>query len=344
MSRPTPPVSSRPSAGIPPRRERRLAGVAAAGLLAAGLAVGGAGPASANLVGGADSPTGNAADPAPERDLTGAGLAYDRRRGALVGVIGFRADPTRETAGFVTLFAGTRTATGCDGYPAVGFASSTAAFDARWSLLTAAGASVTTHPATKRGGQTTLQRFQVVDARLKGQRPDCAVATLTDPADSSVVWETTGPIALKAIPVLAAGLRGVPKTLTAGSSRRVRVVLRNEGDAATRAGRVRVTGARGLRVTPRAPRVKSIRAGGSRTVTLRVSLTSRARPTTALRVTATAGDQRARAEGKIALRRPARSGGGGGGGGADTGGARTCTRYVPDLFGDSGGSLALVPC
>lgn len=333
------PVSFHAPAGVASRRAHPLVRVVATGLVAVGLGAVGASPASANLVGGADSPVGNAADPAPERDLTGAGLAYDRRRGALVGAVGFRADPTRETAGFVTLFAGTRTATGCDGYPAVGFASSSAAFDGRWSLLTAAGAPVTTHPATKRGGQTAFQRFEVVDARLKGQRPDCAVATLTSPGDASVVWDTTGPIPLKAIPVLAAGLRGVPKVLSAGSRRRVRVVLRNEGDAATPAGRVRVTGARGLQVTPRAPSVKPIRAGGSRTVTLRVSLTSRARPTTALRVTATAGDQRARTEGRISLRRAA----GGGGGGAG-GGARTCSRYVPDLFGDTGGSMALVPC
>lgn len=54
------------------------------------------------------------------------------------------------------------------------------------------------------------------------------------------------------------------------------------------------------------------------------------------------GDQTVAAEGDIRLRRPAR-GGGGGGSGTPTP-PRTCTRWVPDFTGESGGSLGLVPC
>lgn len=302
----------------------------------------GAPAARANLVGGANDPVGDASDPSPGRDLTGAGLAYDKRRGALVGAVGVRQDPTRETGGFLTLFAGTRTPTGCDGYPAIGFATSTSVFDARFSVLEGPGATGASGGARKRGGQTTLQRFEVVDARLRGRSPDCAVATLTAPGNPSVVWDTTGPIALTPRPVLSGRLSGVPKELRAGRSQRVRVTLENDGDAPTRAGRLTVAGARGLKTTPRSAKVAAIPAGGRRTTTFRVSLSSRARPTTTLKVTATAGEQRVRAEGRIRLRRPARSGGGGGGSVPDL--PRTCTRYSPDLFGDTGGSLVLVPC
>jgi hypothetical protein len=333
------PVTAGPRPAV--RRRRRAFGATVA-VAATAFLLGAAPVAHASLVGSANDPVGDATDPSPGRDLIGAGLAYDKRRGALVGAVGLRQDPTRETGGLLTLFAGTRTTTGCDGYPAIGFATSTSAFDARWTVLTAPGAAGPSDGARKRGGQTTLQRFEVVDARLKGRTPDCAVATLTAPGDASVVWDTTGPIALVPQPALAGRLTGVPKELRAGRTQRVRVTLTNDGDAPTRAGRLTFAGARGLKTTPRSAKVPAIPAGGRRTTTFRVSLTRRARPTTTLRVTATAGEQRVRAEGRVRLRRPARSGGGGGGSLPDL--PRTCTRYSPDLFGDTGGSLVLVPC
>lgn len=333
----------RPGDGAAPGR-RGLAAAAASTTAIAAVALGlvAAPAAHANLVGTANDPAGDATDAAPGRDLVGAGIAYDQRRGVLVGAVGLRAAPTIGTEGDVGLFAGRRTPAGCVGYPAIGFFSSTTTLRARWAVLRGGPTPDTNFAAEKRGAQARIQRFEAVDPRLKGHRPDCVIATLTAPGDPSTVWDAVGPFDLKPVPVLSARLTGVPSRLAAGTTRRVRVVLRNDGDAATPTGRVAVAGARGLRATPRSTRVRPIPAGGSRTVALRVSLTSRAGGSTRLRVNATAGDQRVRAEGRILLRRPRAGGGSGGDGGS--GGARTCTRYAPDPFGDTGGSLILVPC
>jgi hypothetical protein len=102
-----------------------------------------------------------------------------------------------------------------------------------------------------------------------------------------------------------------------------------------------VAGARGLRVSPSTRTLAPLAAGRTRTATLRVRLSTRARASTRLRVTATAGDQRVRTEGRIRLLRPS-SGGGGGGGGSTP--PRTCNRWMPDISGETGGSLVLVPC
>ena len=331
---------SRPARGdVPTPRGSRPLLVSAAVVAVLGL---GAPHAGANLIGSADDRVGDATDPAPARDLSGAGIAYDRRRGALVGAVGLRAAPTDATAGDVGLFAGTRTPAGCVGYPAIGFFSSTSTLSARWAVLRGGPAPDVNFAARKRGSGATIQRFEAVDPRLKGHRPDCVIATLTAPGDPTTVWDAVGPFDLRAVPVLSTRLSGVPSRLSAGTARRVRLTLRNDGDAATPAGRVTVAGARGLRVSPRSSRVRPIPAGGRRTVSFRVSLTARAGRSTRLRVTASAGDQRVRAEGRILLRRPKATGGSGNGSGG--GGARTCTRYAPDPFGDTGGSLVLVPC
>jgi len=324
----------------PGGRTVRAGALAAATAVVLGLGLAGVPSASANLIGDAKDPAGDATDPSPARDLLGAGMAYDRRRGALVGAVALRGAPTRDTAGFLTLFAGTRTPAGCTGYPAIGFATTTSDLSARWTVLRGGPSPDATFPAEKRGGRDTVQRFEIVDPRLKSHRPDCVIATLTDPANVQNVWDAVGPLDLRAVPVLSARLRGVPSRLAAGTSRRVRVTVRNEGDAPTRAGRLRVTGVRGLRATPSSARVPSIPAGGSRTVAFRVALTTRARSSTPLRVAVSAGDRTVRTEGRILLRRPKAAGGGSGGGG----GTRTCTRYAPDPFGDTGGSLVLVPC
>lgn len=318
---------------------RSVRRVALAAAVSVGLGLAAAPSASANLIGDAKDPVGDATDPSPARDLVGAGMAYDRRRGALVGAVALRGAPSGDTGGFLTLFAGTRTPAGCNGYPAIGFATTTSESSARWTVLRGGPTPDPTFPAEKRGGRDAVQRFEIVDPRLKSHRPDCVIATLTEPGNVQNVWDTVE-FGLRPVPVLAARLRGVPSRLAAGTSRRVRVTVRNEGDAPTRSGRLRVAGVRGLRATPSSSRVPAIPAGGSRTVSFRVALTSRARSSTPLRVSVTAGDQTVRTEGRIVLRRPKASGGGSGGGG----GTRTCTRYAPDPFGDTGGSLVLVPC
>lgn len=337
------PVRPDRSRGPASRDGRRPAVVATLLVLAIGLGLVAAPVASANLVGIADDPAGDAADPAPARDLVGAALGYDRRRGGLIGMVRFRGAPTSGTSGLVTIFAGKSTPEGCNGYPAVGFSTPTDGNDPRWHLFEGPQTvGVFGSPRTS-GARTAVQRFEVIDRRLAGKQPDCMIATLTAPGDASVVYDSTGPIPLVAEPVTQLQLRDVPKRMRANRARRVRVTVSNAGDAPTAEVRVRVASARGLRVGPTTARLRSIAPGKSRTVTLRVSLSARARAQTTLKVTATAGKQKVEASGRIALQRPARQGGTSGGSGAGRP-PMVCNRWIPDFSGESGGYLGLVPC
>ncbi len=324
---------------------RRPALLAAAITLAVALGLAGAPAASANLVGATEDPAGDASDPAPGRDIVGAALAYDHRRGALVGQVRFRGVPTMSTSGLLTIFAGMRTPEGCNGYPALGFSRTSDGSFTRWHLFESIGSSVASGSARTTGARTAEQRFEIVDRQLAGKKPDCVIATLTATGDASVVYDTTGPIPVAPVPVTQLRLRDVPRRLPADRTRRVRVTVSNAGDAPTRPVRLRVSSARGLRATPTTSRLKAIAPGKSRTVTLRVSLTSRARAQTELKMTATAGQQKVQASSRITLQRPARpSGSGGSGSGSAPRPPMTCNRWMPDLSGQTGGSLALVPC
>lgn len=322
---------------------RRPAVLAALLAVLVGLGLAGAPAASASLVAIAEDPPGDSSDPAPARDILNAALGYDRRRGALVGMVRFRGAPTADTAGLITIFAGTRTPEGCNGYPAVGFSTVTDGLRPRWHVFEAAGSSGVFGDTRKSGAGTAIQQFEAVDRKMAGKQPDCMIATLTAPGDASVLYDTTGPIPLVAQPVTQLRLQGVPKRLPADRPRRVRVTVTNAGDAPTRPVRLRVASARGLRATPASSRMQAIAPGKSRTVTLRVSLSSRARAQTPLKLTATAGDQKVEAVGRIALQRPARKGGSGSGSGTSRP-PTVCNRWMPDISGETGGSLALVPC
>lgn len=327
-----------------PEASRRPAAIAILLALLVGLGLAGAPAASANLVGIAEDPPGDSSDPAAGRDIIGAALAYDRRRGGLVGMVRFRGAPTASTAGLLAIFAGRRTAEGCNGYPAVGFSTDTDGSRARWHVFAGPEASGVFGDTRKSGVRTAVQQFEAVDRRLAGKNPDCVIATLTAPGDASVVYDSTGPIPITAEPVTQLRLRNVPKRMPADRTRRVRVTVTNAGDAPTARVRLRVAAARGLRVTPTTTRLKPISAGKSRTVTLRVSLSTRARAQTPLKLTATAGEQRVEASARIALQRPTRKNGSNGSGSGPTRPPTVCNRWMPDISGETGGSLALVPC
>ena len=303
---------------------------------------GAATPASADLVGGGTDAAGDSTAGTPERDLREVAVAYDRRRGGLVGGFRLGATPGVLDDARLTLVAGRTTPTGCDGYPAIGLLTTTYRAASRWVLLADPAGVGTAGPAEKEGLATPSARMVATNAKLRDQRPDCVIATLGHLDDATVVYDQAGPFPLRPAPVLSVRLRGVPKQLSSGTTRRVRVTVANEGEAPTARVRLRVAGARGLRASPSATTVPALRAGARRTVTVRLSLSSRARPTTRLRVTAAAGGQTVAAEGDIRLRRPAR--GGSGGGSAAPTPPRTCTRWIPDFTGESGGSLGLVPC
>lgn len=326
-------MSHRPSS-VPLARRASLLAFAAA--TAVGLAT--ASAADANFLATATDPAGDAADPA--RDITAVAMSYDRRGGELLGAIRFRGEPAEGTRSFVTLVAGTRTATGCNGYPAAGFGSFSDEYGASWLRFDDGGGTAAAKgDADKRGGGTTVQRFEIADrGQLAGRKLDCVTATVTEAGNAANVYDAVGPIALVGQPSLGLRLSGVPRVLSPGRGRKLRLTISNAGDAPTGRVRLRLGSARGLKASPRSISLKSVAAGGTRTATVRVSLSARARTTTTLKVTATAGALQARQQADLFLRKPSS---GGGGRGRGTG---SCVRYQADLSGESGGSLILVPC
>ncbi|MDP2710046.1 MAG: hypothetical protein Q8O56_02400 [Solirubrobacteraceae bacterium] len=298
--------------------------------------------AQASYFGTAEDPRGDALDPNPGRDLAAASLFYDRRAGTLTGAVRFHGPP-EQAPSFVTLVAGLRTATGCDGYPALGFGSLSDAFSARWLRMNDSSGAGPRGSADKRGGGDAVQQFSVTDRQLAGMRPNCAIATVTDPDNSAIVYDTTGPIALAAQPELAVGLSRVPDVLVASRPRRITVTVRNVGDAATGLVRVRFGLVRGLRTVPRAVTLRSIAPGARRVTNVRVTLSPRSSLRTPLKVRATAGKIEARVEATLHRRQITRPSTGGSSGSGNRG-SQLCTRFQPDLSGQTGGSLVLVPC
>lgn len=312
-------------------------------LIAVMLAGSVAATAQANYIGSVKDPAGDVTDGNPARDIVGMGMSYDRRTGDVFGVVELRADPQDETRSLLTLFAGIRTPTGCDGYPAVGFASDTDAFIADWLRLDRpTGPAALKGTALKRGTGTRTQRFETSEKQLGGRPLNCIIATLSEPGNPSNTYDTTGPVALTPQPALALRMGAVPKVMLPNRPRRIRLTVSNPGDAATGPVRIRFARARGLRTSPASFSLKSIPARGRRTATVRVRLTSGAKPTTAFKVTVKAGRLTVRDDEDLYLRRPRKKPSGGGGGGDRT--PRLCNRYQADLSGQTGGSLVLVPC
>jgi hypothetical protein len=308
-------------------------------LVALTLAVG----ASANFVGQATDPSGDSTDPNPGRDIVEAGLAYDPRAGGLFGAVRLRGEPGDAPA-LLTLFAGMRTPAGCNGYPAAGFGSMTDELGAAWLRLDdSSGTATARGDADKDGYRSALQEFEATDRRLAGRRPNCAVATLTEPGNAAVVYDTVGPIALVGQPVLSLGIGRVPDRIPEGKTRKIKVTVSNTGNAPTRRVRLKVARAKGLKATVEPRVLKRIAAGRKRTVSVAVTLGARASLATDLKVSAKAGKLVARDEDTLYVRRKDKPpSGGGGGGGYD--GPKTCVRFIPDFSGETGGSLGLVPC
>jgi hypothetical protein len=297
--------------------------------------------AQANFVATATDPAGDAADASPSRDITGVGLSYDRRTGELVGAIRLRGEPSHEISAFVSLFAGTRTASGCNGYPAAGFGSYSDEFGASWLRLDDAAGNGPRGEADKRGYLASVQEFEVNDRQLAGRRLDCVIATLTEPGNAANVYDAVGPITLVGQPALSLRLSRASRTFGAGRPRRIKLALTNTGDAPTGRVRLKFSRARGLAIKTSTRTLKSIAPRHRETVTATVTLSHRARTATDLKVTATAGHLIAREETTLYVRKPPKPGDGGDGGDRTPG---TCVRYQADLSGETGGSLILVPC
>lgn len=322
---------------VPPVLPRVVLGLLVVALL--GLAAPGA---QASFLAEAEDPAGDATSPDPGLDIIAVGLGYDRTAGRLAGGVALRGEPG-EAPATIALVAATRSATGCDQGPAIGFGSMLDSSSAAWARVRTASEVTARGAAEKRGYRDEVQQFSVTDRQLAGLRPNCVHATLVHPDDPSIVYDTAGPIELVPQPSLSLRLGGLPKTVRSGRTYRLKVKVSNPGDAPT--GRVRLTlaRARGLTAKPKRVTLRSIGAGHGRTATIAVRLSARAETGTDLEVRAVAGKLDLKAETLVYVRKPTRpSGGGGAGGGGGT--PSVCTQWFPDFSGESGGFLGLVPC
>ncbi len=323
--RSTPSPGLRPPAPFPPVRSPRGRRAAVAALVATGLLAGAAAPgAHASYVGSGSDPANDAATPYPGHDIVGVAAALDPRTGQMRAQIRLRGEPDPAAPSDINVFAGRRTATGCNGFTAVGFSTLDTARGAAAVRLSSATAAPTVRSIAKDGAGTPVQEFDVtIPALMRGVRPNCLIARSARPDDTTVVYDRAGPFTLKGVPGLTAELGKAPSSIKPGRTRTIRVTLRNPGHAKTGRIRLSVGKARGLSVR-HARRVASIAGGKRRTVSLRVTLSSRAKTTTTLKVKATAPKKlTASADTRLYLRKP--SGGGGGGG---NGGAKLCYRYT----------------
>lgn len=312
----------------------RSTGSVVLGVLAA-LAL--AAPAHASYVGVAEDPAGDA--PSGAHDLLAVGLGYDPASGTLFGAV-----KTREAAELpatVVFAAASGFASGCGTAPAIGVASQLNQRGGIWTRLSAPGAVSSHGEAEKRGYGTTVQTIQATDEQLAGLRPDCVVVSMMDPV-TNAVHDSVGPIALVPQPALSMRLSGVPERVRSGRRYRLKVKLSNPGAAATGRLKIRLASTRGLSAGRRSLTVASVAPGKSRTVTLPLRLSASARALTDLKVSAAAGKLKAEAERRVFVRTPTRTKKPSGGG--DGRPSMTCTRWIPDISGNSGGYLGLVPC
>lgn len=296
-------------------------------------------PAHAFFYGTATDPAGDTTDGAA-RDIVSTGIAYDPRQGRLQGMVTLGAVADESTSSFVQIFAGRRGATGdCDVYPAMGFGGYTDEAGVRWALLRAPGPPALDGRAVRTGWGETVQVFDVTDAALKGATVNCFVAALQEPGNSAVVYDETGPLPLAGQPELAMSLQALPRNAKPGQRRRFTIALANPGHAPT--GPVKLSVARVRGATVSAPRTApSLAPGSRRRVTVTVTFGSRASGGLPLRVNARAG--RLAVESRSSLyvlppRRPLPPPG-------PDRSPQLCNRYQPDLSGQTGGTLVLVPC
>ncbi len=277
----------------------------------------------------------------PAHDLLAAGFGYDRRSGQMAGAIALKGAPSGDTGAFVTLWAGKRTANGCSGIPVAGFGAFTDGWTATWARQDTPG-KVRQGEADKSGYRSTVQYYEVRDRRLRGQKWDCLEASLRDREDPSIVYDSAPIKYFKGIPALALRMPTVRRAIPPNRVRKLRVVLRNPGDGPLRKVRLKFRGTRGLKVAPRQRMIRLIRPRTRKAIWVKVRLFRSAGTSADLKVFARSGKLRAEAETEIRLKLPKKPSTGGGSGSG--GGGGVCVQYFPDLSGETGGSLGLVPC
>ncbi len=239
--------------------------------------------ASANFVATGQDPAGDSADASPARDIVRVGLAYDRRTGNLKGGVRLAGSPSSDTAANLTVFAGRTTSGGCTGYPAIGFGTQTDLTGADWVLLHDSASPPVRGDAEKVYDEVA-EEYEATEDALRGKRPNCVIARLNQPADPGNVFDIAGPVKLRGLPELEARFGNVPAIFYKGRTRKIR----------------------------------TIRPGSKRKVTLRITLSRRAQKLTDLKLTAkTRSGIRAQVEERLYLTQSSGSGGGGGSGGTN---------------------------
>lgn len=295
-------------------------------------------PAHAALIAASADPHGDAASPELGHDLIDVGFGYDRRTGRIGAAFQLRGRP--DSGAFVSLVAGTRDPAGTCGGPAVGVGTYTNQFDGMWHRFANPQTILAQGELDKRGIHSSIQRLEVDDKRAAGVRPNCLIAELGDP-DTKVVYDRVGPVALVAHPDLAVKLDGVPEDVKAGRSHRLRITVSNPGDAPTKAGEVLLSKLKGVTYAKRRHKLKPIAAGAKRTIRVRVRFSRAANFRSELAARVEAGDLRVEQNLKVYVAKPRSRKRGRKDGSRQSG---TCVRFIPDLTGESGGSLGLVPC
>lgn len=259
----------------------------------------------------------------------------------MVGLIALRGSPGDDGGAFITIYAGMRTSTGCNGYPAGGFGAMTDGWDAIWVRQNAPGQ--TQHgEADKSGYRSNVQRFEVKTRKLAGRKWNCLAATLTDPEHPETVYDRIGTVGFRGLPSLRLKIQKVRRAVPVNRTRRIKIVVANPGDAPLRGATVRFARDHGVKVWPRKRRLGIIRPGKRWIVFARVRPRKAAGSSASLKVTVRAGKLVARSTRNFKVKQLRRRPGGGGGG--HSGGSGVCVQYFPDLSGESGGSLGLVPC
>lgn len=281
--------------------------------------------ASANYVAVGTDSANDVATGQGGHDIIGVALVFNPRTGDLRAQVRLQGAPSGDAPADLYVLAARRTATGCDGFPAMGFSTLNTIVDVRALRLTGEPDPLG-YPADKDGGDTPIQEFETSLSEFRGAAPDCVIARTAQWDDTQVTYDTAGPFALRGVPALQLELGKVPSSLRPGQTRTVRATVSNPGHAKTGPARLSTAKARGLSVR-HSRRIASIAPGERRTVALRVTLSAKAKTTTKLRVTAKAPNKlTASADARLYLRKPSSGGGQGGGGGGNP--TKLCYRYT----------------
>lgn len=290
-------------------------------------------------------PAGDATTGQPGHDIVGFGLAYDMRKGILAGAVRLAGNPSSDHPAILVLIAGMRSATGCAGHPSAGFVSYTDSRHASWVTMSTQQSS-RNGSADKTGMGRATQGFEALDRQLRGKRWNCLFVAVTDPDDANIVYDSATVHGFEGLAELAMRVPELKNPLKVGQTRRLKLTIRNPGDGPLRNLRLRVTPPRGVNVGPRARLIRRVKPRGKATVTVKVTMTAKAKFTNRLQISMRSGRLVAKESVTVERQRPKPKPrrGGGGGSGDDSFRPGTCVRYFPDFSGESGGSLGLIPC